>query len=97
MKCHLWGKVLTGCLCPLQCRFHRTCVVDKDKRNQCRFCRFKMCMRAGMKKHAVQNERDKISTRKPSGGQEDSSNGTSNGSASNPGKYGEVLRKAVKY
>ena len=80
MKCHLWGKVLTGCLSLLQCRFHRTCVVDKDKRNQCRFCRFKMCMRAGMKKHAVQNERDKISTRKPS--QEDATNGSS----SNPGK-----------
>ena len=88
MRYHSSDKVLTSCLCPLQCRFHRTCVVDKDKRNQCRFCRFKMCMRAGMKKHAVQNERDKISTRKPSGGggQEDGSNGTSNGSASNPGK-----------
>ena len=65
----------------LQCRFHRTCVVDKDKRNQCRFCRFKMCVRAGMKKHAVQNERDKISTRKPS--QEDG--GGTNGTTQ-PGK-----------
>ena len=66
-------------------------MVDKDKRNQCRFCRFKMCVRAGMKKHAVQNERDKISTRKPSGNQEDGSNGSSNGTASNPGKRGDLL------
>ncbi|XP_028924000.1 hepatocyte nuclear factor 4-gamma isoform X2 [Ornithorhynchus anatinus] len=46
------------------CRFNRQCVVDKDKRNQCRFCRLKKCFRAGMKKEAVQNERDRISTRR---------------------------------
>uniref|UniRef100_A0A3Q4GB04 Hepatocyte nuclear factor 4-gamma-like n=1 Tax=Neolamprologus brichardi TaxID=32507 RepID=A0A3Q4GB04_NEOBR len=32
------------------CRFSRQCVVDKDKRNQCRFCRLNKCFRAGMKK-----------------------------------------------
>ncbi|XP_041454631.1 hepatocyte nuclear factor 4-gamma-like isoform X2 [Lytechinus variegatus] len=48
------------------CRFARNCVVDKDKRNQCRYCRLKKCFRAGMKKEAVQNERDRISTRRPS-------------------------------
>ena len=25
-------------------------MVDKDKRNQCRYCRLKKCFRAGMKK-----------------------------------------------
>ncbi|XP_072014317.1 hepatocyte nuclear factor 4-gamma-like [Amphiura filiformis] len=48
------------------CRFNRNCIVDKDKRNQCRYCRLKKCFRAGMKKEAVQNERDRISTRRPS-------------------------------
>ncbi|NXK77784.1 HNF4B factor, partial [Amazona guildingii] len=42
-------------------RFSRQCVIDKDKRNQCRYCRLKKCFRAGMKKEAVQNERDRIS------------------------------------
>ncbi|GIY43936.1 hepatocyte nuclear factor 4-alpha [Caerostris extrusa] len=48
------------------CRFNRSCVMDKDKRNQCRYCRLKKCFRAGMKKEAVQNERDRISCRRPS-------------------------------
>ncbi|KAA3675458.1 uncharacterized protein DEA37_0011783 [Paragonimus westermani] len=45
------------------CRQKRMCVVTKDKRNQCRFCRLRKCFRVGMKKSAVQNERDKISNR----------------------------------
>lgn len=53
------------------CRFQRTCEIDKDKRNQCRYCRLRKCFRAGMKKEAVQNERDRI-IRRPS---EDSTNG----------------------
>ncbi|CAN8001334.1 unnamed protein product, partial [Ixodes pacificus] len=35
------------------CRFNRSCVVDKDKRNQCRYCRLKKCFRAGMKKEGT--------------------------------------------
>lgn len=31
-------------------RFSRNCVVDKDKRNQCRYCRLRKCFKAGMKK-----------------------------------------------
>ncbi|XP_074605232.1 hepatocyte nuclear factor 4-gamma-like [Brevipalpus obovatus] len=48
------------------CRFDRNCLIDKDKRNQCRYCRLRKCLRAGMKKDAVQNERDRISQRRPS-------------------------------
>lgn len=59
------------------CRFSRTCVVDKDKRNQCRYCRLRKCFKAGMKKEAVQNERDRISCRRPSSENPDPGNGLS--------------------
>ncbi|CAH8538775.1 unnamed protein product [Schistosoma turkestanicum] len=45
------------------CRHKKNCSVTKDKRNQCRFCRFRKCFRVGMKESAVQKERDKISNR----------------------------------
>lgn len=57
------------------CRFSRNCVVDKDKRNQCRYCRLRKCFKAGMKKEAVQNERDRISCRRPSADDPDPGNG----------------------
>ena len=31
-------------------RFNRQCIVDKDKRNQCRYCRLQKCFKAGMRK-----------------------------------------------
>nr|XP_020462003.1 hepatocyte nuclear factor 4-beta-like [Monopterus albus] len=51
------------------CRFNRQCIVDKDKRNQCRSCRLQKCFKAGMKKEAVQNERDCINGQRAKGPQ----------------------------
>ncbi|CAH0389201.1 unnamed protein product [Bemisia tabaci] len=45
------------------CRFDRQCVVDVSQRNRCRFCRLKKCLKVGMNKDAVQNERDRITRR----------------------------------
>ncbi|CAF4805863.1 unnamed protein product [Pieris macdunnoughi] len=59
------------------CRFSRNCVVDKDKRNQCRYCRLRKCFKAGMKKEAVQNERDRINCRRPSYEEPTQANGLS--------------------
>ncbi|CAB3407465.1 unnamed protein product [Caenorhabditis bovis] len=42
------------------CRFGETCKVDKAKRNACRKCRFEVCLRRGMRRDAVQMERDRI-------------------------------------
>ncbi|XP_055598218.1 transcription factor HNF-4 homolog isoform X2 [Uranotaenia lowii] len=59
------------------CRFQRNCLVDKDKRNQCRYCRLRKCFRAGMKKMAVQNERDRISNKHLCSADCETSNGLS--------------------
>ncbi|KAF6215349.1 hypothetical protein GE061_010101 [Apolygus lucorum] len=48
------------------CRKSRNCPVTKDKRNQCRYCRLRKCFKCGMKKEAVQNERDKITRHRAS-------------------------------
>lgn len=42
------------------CRFGEKCEVDKAKRNACRKCRFDVCLRKGMRRDAVQTERDRI-------------------------------------
>ncbi|XP_029354322.1 hepatic nuclear factor 4, beta [Echeneis naucrates] len=49
------------------CRFDRKCSVDKHRRNQCRYCRLQECFKAGMRKEAVQNERDCINSHRAKG------------------------------
>ncbi|XP_069549468.1 hepatic nuclear factor 4, beta [Brachyistius frenatus] len=49
------------------CRFNRQCIVDKDKRNHCRYCRLRKCFKAGMRKEAIQNEKDCINTHRAKG------------------------------
>uniref|UniRef100_A0A0N5AH54 Nuclear receptor domain-containing protein n=1 Tax=Syphacia muris TaxID=451379 RepID=A0A0N5AH54_9BILA len=44
------------------CRFDKKCIVDKDHRNTCRKCRFDRCMKCGMRREAVQHERDRIAS-----------------------------------
>ncbi|CAD6184743.1 unnamed protein product [Caenorhabditis auriculariae] len=42
------------------CRFGHGCTVDKAQRNTCRKCRYDLCLRKGMRREAVQMERDRI-------------------------------------
>jgi len=41
------------------CRDEKECVIDKRQRNRCQYCRYKKCLSMGMKKEAVQDERQK--------------------------------------
>ncbi|XP_039269447.1 retinoic acid receptor RXR-alpha-B-like isoform X2 [Styela clava] len=41
------------------CRDNKDCVIDKRQRNRCQYCRYQKCLSMGMKREAVQEERQK--------------------------------------
>ncbi|UJR21430.1 hypothetical protein I4U23_024516 [Adineta vaga] len=41
------------------CRDNRDCIIDKRQRNRCQYCRYQKCLAVGMKREAVQDERQK--------------------------------------
>ncbi|KAL3218378.1 hypothetical protein MRX96_031568 [Rhipicephalus microplus] len=45
------------------CREERNCVIDKRQRNRCQYCRYQKCLSCGMKREAVQEERQRTKDR----------------------------------
>uniref|UniRef100_A0A1I7YM18 Nuclear receptor domain-containing protein n=1 Tax=Steinernema glaseri TaxID=37863 RepID=A0A1I7YM18_9BILA len=43
-----------------KCREAKNCVIDKRQRNRCQFCRYRKCQLMGMKREAVQEERQTV-------------------------------------
>ncbi|XP_017463420.1 PREDICTED: retinoic acid receptor RXR-alpha-A-like, partial [Rhagoletis zephyria] len=41
------------------CRDEKRCIVDKRQRNRCQYCRYQKCLEMGMKREAVQEERQR--------------------------------------
>lgn len=41
------------------CREERNCLIDKRQRNRCQYCRYQKCLAAGMRREAVQEERQR--------------------------------------
>ncbi|KAI1305270.1 Retinoic acid receptor RXR-alpha [Halotydeus destructor] len=41
------------------CREERNCLIDKRQRNRCQYCRYQKCLQCGMKREAVQEERQR--------------------------------------
>ncbi|RWS12781.1 retinoic acid receptor RXR-alpha-B-like protein [Dinothrombium tinctorium] len=41
------------------CREERQCIIDKRQRNRCQYCRYQKCLQMGMKREAVQEERQR--------------------------------------
>jgi len=61
------------------CRENRNCLIDKRQRNRCQFCRYNKCIAIGMKREAVQEERQRPkSERMGSGGGDEDGNENSN-------------------
>ncbi|XP_064648707.1 retinoic acid receptor RXR-alpha-B-like isoform X2 [Lineus longissimus] len=42
------------------CRDERNCIIDKRQRNRCQYCRYMKCLAMGMKREAVQEERQRV-------------------------------------
>lgn len=42
------------------CREDRNCIIDKRQRNRCQYCRYQKCLNCGMKREAVQEERQRV-------------------------------------
>lgn len=45
------------------CREERNCIIDKRQRNRCQYCRYQKCLAMGMKREAVQEERQRTKER----------------------------------
>ncbi|XP_053214326.1 retinoic acid receptor RXR-alpha-B-like isoform X2 [Panonychus citri] len=41
------------------CREEKNCIIDKRQRNRCQYCRYQKCLMMGMKREAVQEERQR--------------------------------------
>ncbi|XP_036410114.1 retinoic acid receptor RXR-gamma-A isoform X1 [Megalops cyprinoides] len=41
------------------CRDSKDCIIDKRQRNRCQYCRYQKCLAMGMKREAVQEERQR--------------------------------------
>lgn len=41
------------------CRDEKKCIIDKRQRNRCQYCRYMKCLNMGMKREAVQEERQR--------------------------------------
>lgn len=42
------------------CRDDKNCLIDKRQRNRCQYCRYMKCLSMGMKREAVQEERQRV-------------------------------------
>ncbi|CAG9853877.1 unnamed protein product [Phyllotreta striolata] len=45
------------------CREEKNCIIDKRQRNRCQYCRYQKCLQMGMKREAVQEERQRTKDR----------------------------------
>ncbi|XP_041756326.1 retinoic acid receptor RXR-alpha-B isoform X3 [Coregonus clupeaformis] len=48
------------------CRDNKDCLIDKRQRNRCQYCRYQKCLAIGMKREAVQEERQRAKERSES-------------------------------
>ncbi|XP_033007235.1 retinoic acid receptor RXR-gamma [Lacerta agilis] len=60
------------------CRDNKDCLIDKRQRNRCQYCRYQKCLAMGMKREAVQEERQRSRERSENEAESTSNCGSSN-------------------
>merc|ERR1712038_551328 len=63
------------------CRENKECIIDKRQRNRCQYCRYNKCLATGMRREAVQDERNRGSGGGAGGGANNSGGGGGQDSA----------------
>ncbi|TRY76156.1 hypothetical protein TCAL_03513 [Tigriopus californicus] len=63
------------------CRENKDCIIDKRQRNRCQYCRYMKCLANGMRREAVQEERNRSGS--------SASGGNGGGGAAGSGKGGD--------
>jgi len=58
------------------CRDDKQCMIDKRQRNRCQYCRYMKCLSMGMKREAVQEERQRV--KEKGDGEVESTSGANN-------------------
>ncbi|XP_005110811.1 retinoic acid receptor RXR isoform X2 [Aplysia californica] len=58
------------------CRDDKQCMIDKRQRNRCQYCRYMKCLSMGMKREAVQEERQRV--KEKGDGEPESTSGANN-------------------
>ncbi|XP_055895749.1 retinoic acid receptor RXR isoform X4 [Biomphalaria glabrata] len=58
------------------CRDDKNCMIDKRQRNRCQYCRYMKCLSMGMKREAVQEERQRV--KEKGDGEVESTSGANN-------------------
>ncbi|XP_063067103.1 retinoic acid receptor RXR-alpha-A isoform X2 [Engraulis encrasicolus] len=72
------------------CRDNKDCTIDKRQRNRCQYCRYQKCLAMGMKREAVQEERQR-----PKDGKENEVESSGGGSANEDMPVEKILEAEV--
>lgn len=76
------------------CRENRDCIIDKKQRNRCQYCRYMKCLHTGMRREAVQEERNR-GQGKGRAGEGGAGGGENGGEMENSTSFGDMAIERI--